>query len=462
MNRKNKKFFSLATLVLCLAVIMFGVYAVSKNATLTVKGHIGLIAHDCAVSINSTIKNDAVKVIENTFIDEEGQEQVEKVYETFEHGLPSDERELFPTVRLGGTEEGSKVVELEEILYFSDIKEFGAPKDIVMKFEIINHSTFTIFATINTPILQQKLEEGEELTPEENTTSGEEKLLVKTSVNGEDFYEKKNRVKLAPNETKNLYVSFGVDSSILATGETDYLGFYDLTDFDVNLEFRKSFLVETNEDGEQIIKLGEKDGKEIEWRAVAYSTNDDFTFNTVTLTDKCSALEPHMDVNSMSGKYVYFIMDEIYCYSALRDSYDGTEADLSYDRYTMGKYVLNDFREEFGITQQDIESYNIISRGNLSYFSALGCYNAAFLTGTSLSSVPNANSGPYENLICKDAYTGEATSYWLPEFSYSNDGMIKFEDRFFYVDELGNFKYTTSESVWKSPKGVRLYFAIEV
>ena len=251
--KKPNKLINFSMIILCLAIIMFGVYSVSKNATLNVTGHIGLNAHDCEVLVNATIAGDGVEQ------DASGE------IVTSRNGFVSEEREMFSNIRLGGEYKTDDVFEFEDTIWFTDLTEDGKPHQILIKFEILNNSIYPISATANLPML-------------ENENDDLAKLLVSTGASQTGLAEKPSKIKIEANETGYLYVAFDLDQT-LVNGVLDYVAFESLTNYSIKVEFAKYKLVETAENGEQYITLGTSrnaDGtyKEIKWKPVAYTSND--------------------------------------------------------------------------------------------------------------------------------------------------------------------------------------------
>jgi len=143
MKKRKSRILSFSILALCLACLAFGVYAL-KNATLTVNGTVGFTAHDCMVSVASTIANDAVVTAENGTITPD------------EHGAPSAERTLFETIEtLGGaTEDEWEMEKAVGAIYFTDLTEIGDVATITMKFTITNKSAYPVYAKITNATIE--------------------------------------------------------------------------------------------------------------------------------------------------------------------------------------------------------------------------------------------------------------------------------------------------------------------
>jgi len=144
MKKRKSKILSFSILALCLACLAFGVYAL-KNATLTVNGTVGFTAHDCMVSVASTIMNDAVELNEET-----------NKLEPNQHGAPSEERTLFETIEtLGGaTEDEWEMEKAVGAIYFTDLTETGDVATITMKFTITNKSAYPVYAKITNATIE--------------------------------------------------------------------------------------------------------------------------------------------------------------------------------------------------------------------------------------------------------------------------------------------------------------------
>ena len=113
MKNKKLKFLNIMTIVLCVFVLFFGVYAL-QSGTHETSGSIGLIVHDCEIEVSATIANDAVSV-------EEDQNTGEITYTPYQHGIKGPERELFGPVQLGGGQPSNKTINLEDTYYFADL-----------------------------------------------------------------------------------------------------------------------------------------------------------------------------------------------------------------------------------------------------------------------------------------------------------------------------------------------------
>jgi len=138
MKRRKSKLLGFSMLALCLACLAFGVYAL-KNATLTVKGTVGFNAHDCMVSVVSTISGDAVVLNEETGLNEPNI-----------NGAPSETRELFaPIETLGGsTKEEWEMERIIGDIYFTDLTTSGDAARVTMTFTVTNKSAYPVYAKI--------------------------------------------------------------------------------------------------------------------------------------------------------------------------------------------------------------------------------------------------------------------------------------------------------------------------
>jgi len=344
-KKTSKKLINLSVLVLCLALIMFGVYSVSKRATLNINGTVGLIVHDCSVSISATIKGDAVltSVDENTG---------ETVYTMHPDGKESPERTLFETVYLK-EEESEKLIELKDPYYFTDLTADGYPKDILIKFTVTNLSTFTITATLNQPVLNEDIAEGGE-------ASEKIALVAKTSHNNPALAsEGYTRIKLAPNESGDMYVVYSLESAIV-NGQIDYLTLQNLIDYETTIECRKFNPVKF-ENGEPTLELGEftRDGVTlpVEWTAIYYQDS---------LYGEKHQI-PAGGLNELDGKYITFAMKNVYEYMKFTNAGFGCsfEEAVFHPNSIIHKYLEgttmaeSDFMQNYSIDDQDIAYYQI-------------------------------------------------------------------------------------------------------
>jgi len=204
--RKSKKILNIAFIALCFSCLLFGVYAVSKNAKLTVNGTVGMFAHDCMVKASATIQGDGVFET----VDGNG----ETVITPNISGHPSSERVLFTEEKIGF--ELAKTDVLKEIgtVYFTDLTESGEVETIIIKISLTNYSVYEIFVdAVNTEI--------------ENVVTG-------AYENGQETITNSYETTLMPNENIDIYFSFDLNK----VGD-DYQSFDSVVPFNIKLNFGK-------------------------------------------------------------------------------------------------------------------------------------------------------------------------------------------------------------------------------
>ena len=128
MKRKFSLLINIATLVLCVCAIAFGVYS-AKTASLNVSGSIGFTAHNCKASVSAEVKNDAVKV--------DGSNVTPNAEGTL--------NETFRTLGSASVNEATATGALDlGNIFFTDLTADGKPATIELKITITNLSDFAI------------------------------------------------------------------------------------------------------------------------------------------------------------------------------------------------------------------------------------------------------------------------------------------------------------------------------
>jgi len=134
---KKGRLLRLSTLALCLTLLMFGVYAVSKNATLNVSGTVGLIAHDAELSVWGSYGN----VV--TYADDMSGNTYDVTFFSEENPYNFKDEGSFVLNETTLRDENDSPV---SAVYFSDAKE--EVPSITFTLNIKNESIFKLFPTI--------------------------------------------------------------------------------------------------------------------------------------------------------------------------------------------------------------------------------------------------------------------------------------------------------------------------
>jgi len=144
---KKNKFIRISILALVLAILMFGVYAVSKTAVLNTNGTVGFIAHDCELSVYGTVTgavsdpNNMDQNLEQTFYfgNEENQFIIkDETVLTFAESLSNEDLSVkYPSI------------------YFNDAKD--EVPNIVFEFHITNLSKYSVKMEITNVINSDKI-----------------------------------------------------------------------------------------------------------------------------------------------------------------------------------------------------------------------------------------------------------------------------------------------------------------
>ena len=183
MKRKFSLLINIATLILCVCAIAFGVYS-AKTASLNVGGSVGFTAHNCKASVSAKVKNDAVKV----------------------DGTPDAEGTLNATPRSLGSVSVDEATATGSLplgnIFFTDLTPSGEPATIELKITITNLSDFAI--TID--LKESKAEDTKvTVTPDKSTDSIETKngtsvftFEISLNKDGEEY----------PNVSQNLSIKF--------------------------------------------------------------------------------------------------------------------------------------------------------------------------------------------------------------------------------------------------------------
>jgi len=307
MKKRKSKILSFSILALCLACLAFGVYAL-KNATLTVNGTVGFTAHDCMVSVASTIMNDAVELNEET-----------NKLEPNQHGAPSEERTLFETIEtLGGaTEDEWEMEKAVGAIYFTDLTETGDVATITMKFTITNKSAYPVYAKITNATIEG----------------------VTTNVTGDGSVMQKANAE-DDSDVAVLTATFALNKTY--ADEFDLVGEYlpmESLPFEVKLEFGK--YTEPVHTGDPVVQIGNLPQSEAEVRELfagtAYtveSTADEMPENAVN-----AVMASHSEVTDdgrVCYMYVFYNSAEeaIEFYNQGLVMLDGYLISAGYDRIT--------------------------------------------------------------------------------------------------------------------------------
>ena len=307
MKKRKSKILSFSILALCLACLAFGVYAL-KNATLTVNGTVGFTAHDCMVSVASTIMNDAVELNEET-----------NKLEPNQHGAPSEERTLFETIEtLGGATEAEWEMEKAVgAIYFTDLTETGDVATIIMKFTITNKSAYPVYAKITNATIEG----------------------VTTNVTGDGSVMQKANAE-DDSDVAVLTATFALNKTY--ADEFDLVGEYlpmESLPFEVKLEFGK--YTEPVHTGDPVVQIGNLPQSEAEVRELfagtAYtveSTADEMPENAVN-----AVMASHSEVTDdgrVCYMYVFYNSAEeaIEFYNQGLVMLDGYLISAGYDRIT--------------------------------------------------------------------------------------------------------------------------------
>jgi len=137
--RKNKtRLIRFSVLALCLTLLMFGVYAVSKSATLTTSGTVGFNAHDCTLTMYGTITG-AVSNIDNMLAEPN---------EVFYFGNEENQLEIKDTTVYSFAENltDATLTTKYPIIYFNDAGNTVPP--IVMTYHFTNTSPYAIYTEV--------------------------------------------------------------------------------------------------------------------------------------------------------------------------------------------------------------------------------------------------------------------------------------------------------------------------
>jgi len=376
MKKRSKFFINIATIVLCLGVVLFGVYAVSKKATLNINGTVGLIVHDCAVKVSGTIEGDAVK----TTYDEDNN----PIYSIHYDGYASPERKLFDTVFLR-EENHSKVINLPETHYFTDLTEDGKPARIIIKFEIQNVSTFKITAEL----FQPTLEGGNQTADENGEYTGIVGFSARTAIEAGLESTVSSKIKLDPEEVGYLYVFYDLDPTTV-NGQVDYITLNELANFDTMVEFRKFNRIEDHSK----IELGTFNGETINWIPLCSYNKDG---NPISFSPS-NYYEIIVDGEIKKVKKFAYIMEDVYeYYSFCTCGFHAGDSKYKYENSEIRKYVTSDeFKEKYGLYSADFEYYGIGSLDLATYNEVVWLYDTKAI----------------------DAHTGEYTEWWITNTMY--------------------------------------------
>ena len=115
MRNKKGKLLGFSLLALCVACLVFGVYAL-KNATLTAKGTVGFTAHNCMVNVVAHIEGDGVLEDGTTSLNGHESERRELIFNKI-NGVDITETNQ---ITVGGEEPDtwSETVSIRDFIYF--------------------------------------------------------------------------------------------------------------------------------------------------------------------------------------------------------------------------------------------------------------------------------------------------------------------------------------------------------
>ena len=140
MKRKFSLFLNIATLVLCVCAIAFGVYS-AKTASLNVGGQIGFVAHDCKVQfegeVEGAVLSNATDIVKST---------APKLYIQSGNNAPGTSAPSTPITIDGGASTATS-------LSFGNLKfaldNDHEPYPIKFTFKVTNLSAFDVCASLN-------------------------------------------------------------------------------------------------------------------------------------------------------------------------------------------------------------------------------------------------------------------------------------------------------------------------
>jgi len=167
MRNKKGKLLAFSVLALCFACLAFGVYAL-KNATLTVNGTVGFVAHDCLVNVVAYIEGDGV--VDNVPNNHGFPSAIRPLQINKDAELEADKNVL----GVGGeTKSAWEKVAPVGAVYFTDLTDSGEVAQIKLTFNITNGSAFAITASITNDALTLEnvvVGASDEITIEEGAT----------------------------------------------------------------------------------------------------------------------------------------------------------------------------------------------------------------------------------------------------------------------------------------------------
>lgn len=120
MKRKFSLFINIATLVLCVCAIAFGVYS-AKTASLTISGSVGFKAHNCKVKVDSSLSG----------------------FSATKDGEPVTTARTSSVIVDGGVNNGTAELDLGT-MYFTDLTASGNINNITLSLTFTNQSDFKV------------------------------------------------------------------------------------------------------------------------------------------------------------------------------------------------------------------------------------------------------------------------------------------------------------------------------
>ena len=169
MRNKKARLLRFSVLALCLTLLMFGVYAVSKSATLTTSGTVGFNAHDCTLTMYGTITG-AVSNIDNMLAEPN---------ETFYFGNEENQLEIKDTTVYSFAENltDATLTTKYPIIYFNDAGNTVPP--IVMTYHFTNTSAYQVYAEVES-LISYTGTTAQVTTPIQSINAGETVTMVIT------------------------------------------------------------------------------------------------------------------------------------------------------------------------------------------------------------------------------------------------------------------------------------------
>lgn len=147
MKKKNKLFGSLALIVLCMAFMVYGVYA-AKNASLTINGTIGFKAHGIEYAVSGFSVANALNAAGNTYNATDYSVVAKEGEATLVKELSAEKEVLYAGDGVLTMSEYNAEVASDSTFYFDDLTNSTADADniadIVITLTITNASMFNV------------------------------------------------------------------------------------------------------------------------------------------------------------------------------------------------------------------------------------------------------------------------------------------------------------------------------